>query len=366
MIRKTSHQIPSDSPVCPLYKDAKERARWKELQNEYNLMDARCGHVINYLCENIDGNIRPGSAQAYSCRLNRFSDYIYNDELTVCTAEMQHVHSFFNMLCDEGKRKNTLLGYRTSLKNIYRFIDVHFDDELNLEWYNIDEFIKPSQYPTLPPIERRSISAEEVKLLMDNLCSLRDRLIARIVLEHGLRCSDLQKLKVSNINLDENRIVFYNTKSRIWQRAKINDELALELRHWLEVGRNSSLVDPENEYLLPGTGKKHLSKTCLNEAIVEAAENAGIQEIIGKVKLTGAQRPTFSHNREYRVFHRVTLHTLRHTFNQLMIDAGVPREARSAAMGHSSTETTKKYYEHNEEDYEELVAELFPGLQLGV
>ncbi|WP_411967889.1 tyrosine-type recombinase/integrase [Haloferax sp. YSSS75] len=366
MNKKIPQQLIVDAPVCPIYEEEQKRPRWRELQNEYYIVDPGCGHAINYLVWNTNSTIKPSSASTYSTHLYQFVDFLHSMGVTVCSAELEHVQQFFKYLSDNGKREGTLSLHKTSITNLYRHVDIHLGHEPNLRWDYIREFIKPSQFRTPPPIEREPISKEEIILLIENLNTQRERLVVQIALEAGLRNSDIRGLKINDIKLEEKYLDFYNRKSNIWQRMPISGELALLLRHWLYVGRESTLVDPENDHLFPGQKHEQLSGGYLNSIVTEAAERAGIQEVIGKIKITERQKVSMKTDKEYREMHKVTLHSLRHTFNQLLKDAGVPSDFRSAALGHSSPEITKKYYEHDDDNYDEVIGELFRGLQLGI
>jgi len=93
--------------------------------------------------------------------------------------------------------------------------------------------------------------------------------------------------------------------------------------------------------------------------VKDAAEKAGIQEVIGESYLTEGQKEIMNTDRDTKEWNKVTTHTLRHTFSQMMKESDIPLEARQHALNHKNSETTEEWYDEDETDYDDIIQELF-------
>jgi len=78
----------------------------------------------------------------------------------------------------------------------------------------------------------------------------------------------------------------------------------------------------------------------LKVMITEAAEDAGIQGILGE---TEYEPKYLSVDRVKKTWSEVVPHALRHTFITLLEKEGVPLEYRRILANHKSVETTRNY-----------------------
>jgi integrase len=91
--------------------------------------------------------------------------------------------------------------------------------------------------------------------------------------------------------------------------------------------------------------------------VKSAAKSAGIQEVVAEREPTEAEIERKGASDSIK-FCRVTVHTLRHTFSHLLEEAGLPTEARQAALDHENIDTTKEHYSYDQSDYEKLIREM--------
>jgi integrase/recombinase XerD len=76
--------------------------------------------------------------------------------------------------------------------------------------------------------------------------------------------------------------------------------------------------------------------------------------VIGTAQLTDSQRKALGIETESRDLHRVTVHTLRHSFVTLLSDAGVDLRYRQLAANHASAATTLEYDHSGPDIFESL------------
>jgi len=120
-----------------------------------------------------------------------------------------------------------------------------------------------------------------------------------------------------------------------------SEELALELDIWIKNGREAVLGPNESEYLFPSTnGGKIETNRSLGQIIRSAAEEAGIQSVIGKTEYKTKYMKTDSIE---KTWHEVIPHALRHTFVTILEKNDVPLQYRQLLANHNSPETTQRY-----------------------
>ena len=166
------------------------------------------------------------------------------------------------------------------------------------------------------------------------------------------------RAKISDDDETDDIIQVPNTKTGGHYPVPISDQMAMSLERWIKIGRKSIVSDPGNTYLFPSKeGGKLDYGGSLTAIVHEAAEKAGLQEVVAQREPTEAEKRN-GVKKDMIEYHRVTPHLLRHTFSLLLEQAGLNTEARRDALDHQSIETTKKYYTHTKSDYERLIREL--------
>ncbi len=162
-----------------------------------------------------------------------------------------------------------------------------------------------------------SLSADQVKLLIEAQNNTRDRTLVRLLAETGIRRSEAANLKTEDIDFDQRTIVVRNGKGGKTRIVPITSTLAIELRQ---------IRVPESDVCLfrsrQATG---LSPRQINRIVAQAGQVAGVQ----------------SPNPSRR---QVTCHLLRHTFARLWKAQGGSIESLSKILGHSSVKTTWDVY----------------------
>ncbi len=144
----------------------------------------------------------------------------------------------------------------------------------------------------------------------------RDAAIFSILLNAGLRVSELCALKVNDINLGERRgwVVVRSGKGSKYREIPLNKDVRQALKDWLEVRPKHA-----GDSLFPGRRREPLRPR-------------GVQRAIERLALA-AHLDTET----------VTPHTLRHTFGKNLVDAGVPLDRVAMLLGHESLDTTALY-----------------------
>jgi integrase/recombinase XerC len=158
---------------------------------------------------------------------------------------------------------------------------------------------------------------------------LRDAVVVTLLLNTGLRVSELANLKIGDLLLTERKSTLTvragkGTKQRV---LPINRDARQILEQWLAVRPQI----PDDALFVGQRGEK-LQVRSVQCAVSRLAELAGLQD--------------------------VTPHTCRHSFAKALIDSGVTLEKVATLLGHESLDTTRLYVTPGERDLEQAVGML--------
>lgn len=154
--------------------------------------------------------------------------------------------------------------------------------------------------------------------------AVRDRAILVLLLNTGLRISELVALQVQDIQLSERKgsLVVRLGKGEKQRIVPLNETARRALREWLEIrGQDQGycFLDRRGEAMTPSGVHRRLA---------ELGKRVGVE---------------------------VHAHLLRHTFAKRLVDSGVGLEKVGALLGHSDLNTTRVYITPGERDLERAV-----------
>lgn len=192
------------------------------------------------------------------------------------------------------------------------------------------------EYPYLEP--------EKIGELVEHVPAprLRNELIIKLLFNCGFRREELAKVKLEHIDREDRSIYIPPRKSSEGRVVPYNEDyLGFQLERWLDHGgRKSMTYAEESDYLFPTNDNEHLSGKYINTIVKKAARNAGIQEPIAK----------YSDGRE---IHKVTAHTLRHSFAMQALNSGIDIRKLQTLLGHDELDTTLIYLQQSKEEAKE-------------
>lgn len=158
----------------------------------------------------------------------------------------------------------------------------------------------------------------EIKALLNapdkrTFVGYRDYVTMMLLLETGIRLSEITNLKIHDINLEHNEILITNGKGNKERKVYFQYLMKEHLKKYLKV--RGTL---EHDYLLIGRSNSPLRNKALQDRITIYGELAQINK-------------------------RVSPHTFRHTFAKLYITNGGDAFSLQQILGHTTSEMTKKY-----------------------
>jgi integrase len=178
-------------------------------------------------------------------------------------------------------------------------------------------------------VEKHIFTAEQVQRLID---AANDDWKGMVIAGFytGARLGDLANLTWGNVDLFEGTITFTQKKTG----AKIKIPIAEDLHSYL---MTLPMKDSPKAPVFPSLyGKTSAGKSGLSMAFGRLMERAGIEQGTIRERGKGVGRKVSARS----------FHSLRHSFNTLLTNSGVPQELRMKLTGHSSVEMNAVYSHH--------------------
>jgi len=184
----------------------------------------------------------------------------------------------------------------------------------------------PEQVPGPRWLDRRAVGA--LMRAVMRYGTVRDRVLIMLLLHTGLRVSEACGLRVDDVEIRERsgRVRVRHGKGGKYREVPLNVTIRKALKEYLESGH------PGGEWLFLNRYGDRLNERSAERAVRKYARLAGLD--------------------------RVTVHTLRHTFCKMLVDAGESLDRVAALAGHASLNTTARYTKPSFTDLEKAVARL--------
>ncbi|GAB7092550.1 hypothetical protein JCM18237_28210 [Halorubrum luteum] len=347
-MEKSSIQERTDNThVCSSYR--KKEAEYQDKLEERRLPTVECGRCIEYLCNGVSS----GTATTYASHLRQFLDFIHQRGMCVEDVGFVDVRDYFEYRAEDDRAKSTISVEKAAIRGVISRYEAECEGMPEVS-YKISENIDPSNYSTGVRYERNGLNTEDVKKLIGELNTFRDKLLVLVILETGPRSESARKIKISDVDLNNKEIELENTKTGGWYVVPLTDQMASLLNHWIKDIRSSHLSKKDNPYLFPSKMGGYLSSKRLCTIVNEAAERAGIQETIAKIP-NDANKSGFVEKK------KVDVHALRHTFKHRLNECNVSKESITYAMDHSKDVTVS----YGKDDvYKEEIRAKFGGVDL--
>ena len=189
------------------------------------------------------------------------------------------------------------------------------------------------------PVPSRYTSGEVARVLASIDVSTaegkRDMLVCSLFAHYGMRCGDVAKLELGDIDWAARRIRLVQDKTGLPLELPLIEEVELPLADYLRNARPES----DDPHVLLTTHAPHTpykGGSALYGFVRRAIERAGIDP-------GGRRRGP---------------HALRHSLASAMLDGGVPLPTIGAVLGHAGTSTTEAYLSIDESRLAELALEV--------
>ena len=262
-------------------------------------------------------------------KLHEFEEYLNAESLSLSDVSDGDVRNYTDSLAFEGQLINTIDWKISTICGLYDFLE----EEHGIDAPDIT--VEGSDYAGRVPeaIERQAIPRKEVRKLIQSAHGVRDTLIIAMFYYTGMRRRELVQCNLNDVNFDERYILVRRGKGNKSRTVPFREELDRLLSRWTEQVRPYYPRSEDSALFLAEEGgdkSGRLSYKQCYRIVMRAAEDAGIQEVLGETS-------------DGRNKYRVKPHVLRHSVATHMVNDGVPLRYIKRILGHESVQTTLRY-----------------------
>lgn len=248
----------------------------------------------------------PRTQKTYCYFNEKFLDFIEKDPKNIKEDDVKKFLA--DLISTKNYDSSSVALARSSLKFFY-------DDLLKK---NILVNIKtPKKQRKLPDV----LTKEEVKRLIQNAGSLRNKLLVEFMYSSGLRVSECASLKLSDLNLDDKTGLLKFGKGGKDRFFVLSDRLISDLNEYFKDKNNK-------EFIFSGVNGS-LGVRAVQRIISRIAKRSGIKK-------------------------RVYCHLLRHAFATHLLEEGVDIRKIQILMAHSNLQTTAWYTQVSKEEIKKI------------
>ncbi len=220
----------------------------------------------------------------------------------------EEVLTFLYYLKDDQKRAQTTIRIAASgIKYFYQFIVVKKD--------MVSIIPNPKRELHLPEI----LSGKEIKSLFDLTENIKHLTIMKVAYSAGLRRSEIQNLRVEDIDSKKMEIRIRQGKGKKDRKTILANDALAELRNYYKVYK------PEGILFFGRSRHEQISETALAWMLDRAVERAKIKR-------------------------KISTHTLRHSFASHQLSMGTDIFTIKRLLGHEDIRTTMLYLHINYEN----------------
>jgi integrase/recombinase XerD len=259
----------------------------------------------------IEKGLAWNTIEAYRQDLDRFAAYASKHE---DVPEVERVRHYIDSLYRSGLSSRSIARHVTTLRNFHS----HLLAEGVLQKDPTSLLAAPKQWQSLP----KYLNNEQVTKLIEapdaaRPTGLRDRAMLEFLYATGLRVSELCRVKVSDVELNQGcvRILGKGNKHRL---VPIGASAIKAVESYLHTDRPALLKRRSSPYLF-----------------ITARGGAMTRQAFWKL-LRG-------YGRKAGIFHDLTPHVLRHTFATHLLEGGADLRSVQTMLGHADISTTQVY-----------------------
>jgi len=268
-----------------------------------------------------------------------------NDMGPVEDVDALTVEDYLLELADDGYAPETIRGRYDSLTLFYRALAGKFEviDESPFEDLERDEFdsiIQGTKKKRVTKDEVTYATPEQIEELCEHVPdpALRNELLIRLSYQTGLRQSETVAIELDDIDREERSIKIHAEKTHENRTVFYHESLDFLLNQYIDGGyRSSSMYANESPYLFVSMRAGQLERTKPNKIVKQAAKNAGIQEVMWT-------------DPQGRDRHKITSHTIRHSFGVQAVKSGMNVREIQKTMGHKNLDMTMTYVDITSND----------------
>jgi integrase/recombinase XerD len=273
---------------------------------------------LSYLT--LERGLSDNTSRAYSVDMKKFYAFIESKGLELSAVRRDLISDYLWSEREQGRGSSTVARNLVAIKVFFRFLT----REGHIREDPTEAMDSPKLWKRLPEV----LSAAEVERLLeaagaDDPQSIRDRAILELLYASGLRISELDNLKILDVNLQVGFLKCSGKggKERI---VPLGSKAAGAIERYLKSSRPKYLKGNSDYLFLNRSGNKISRQSCW-KIIKKYASLSGLKKLISP-------------------------HTLRHSFATHLLERGADLRSVQEMLGHANISTTQ-IYTHVDREY---------------
>jgi integrase/recombinase XerD len=273
---------------------------------------------LSYLA--LERGLSDNTSRAYSVDMKKFYAFIESKGLELSAVRRDLISDYLWSERERGRGSSTVARNLAVIKVFFRFLT----REGHIREDPTEAMDSPKLWKRLPEV----LSAAEVERLLeaagaDDPRSIRDRAILELLYASGLRISELDNLKILDVNLQVGFLKCGGKggKERI---VPLGSKAAGAIERYLKSSRPKYLKGNSDYLFLNRSGNKISRQSCW-KMIKKYASLSGLKKLISP-------------------------HTLRHSFATHLLERGADLRSVQEMLGHANISTTQ-IYTHVDREY---------------
>jgi len=306
-------------PVAPAAKSSARQQVLDRLLDKIYAQDLLGkSYVEQYLRHKYRRNCKANTLRQAAISLEQFLSFFANRGNTVLEQlSREEIEAFVEALQDRGLKPTTV---NTRLRNVYAFVRYLILEYKGFDWGLMERKVKLKLPDRLP----RAFDPQHLDQLLCAIDNCRDRALILLLLRTGMRIGELRNCKLQDIDLNEQKILIYQSdKTSVGRAVYYSTDAQQALLAWLR------LRDPRKQHLFYGQKDRPLCYEAARSIFQRCLQKADLQ------------------------YNGYTLHCLRHSFATGLLNARMPLECLRVLLGHSNLEITRRYARLSDKTREE-------------
>lgn len=295
-------------------------------------------------------NLRPQSILRYQSDFQRFfqtSNLADRKINTITTKDLDTLT--FHIIKDIKPSKKAFSNYHTILRGIFKYAKYSGYTNLSISTYLSDTLLTTQLIPSSLKNTNGILKQHELHILIDYLYNHKDIYNLAILLDlyTGLRVGELSSLKWSDVH--DTHITIKRTECKL---PLPSNKTTLTIQEFPKTssGLRNILITPTCQDILNTIrtltyGKEYIFTSKKGIRIRSNTLNKRLTNILNKLNL-----PHYS------------FHTLRKTYATALIDSNCDKSLIQSQLGHSTIETTLKYYYLPNKETNSYISQLHQAL----
>lgn len=266
---------------------------------------------IEYL--NFEKKYSDYTISSYEKDLDDYIKYLNDKKLKYDKLEYKDVVDYIIYLKGKKLEATSVNRHLSSIRSFYKYL---IDNKITNS--NPFKLVRgPKKEKKLPNYLQYDEFVDLINTCDETPLGIRNRMILELLFATGVRVSELVSIKLTDIDFKDRsiKITGKGKKDRIVYFNKVCQEV---MSNYVINARQELLKGKRNDYLIIN----HLGNKITSR---------GVQDIIEKVLLKSS------------IKHKISPHTLRHTFATLLLKEGMDIREVQELLGHERLETTSIY-----------------------